>query len=97
MKGSEFKIQADIVINALGFDPEEVPKLFGEEKLQITKWGTIKSDFETMETNIPGIFAAGDIIRGASLVVWAIRDGRDAADSIQKYLEAKEKKTKKVA
>ena len=97
IKDSEFKIQADIVINALGFDPEEVPKLFGEEKLQITKWGTIKSDFETMETNIPGIFAAGDIIRGASLVVWAIRDGRDAADSIQKYLEAKEKKTKKVA
>ena len=92
IKDSEFKIQADIVINALGFDPEEVPKLFGEEKLQITKWGTIKSDFETMETNIPGIFAAGDIIRGASLVVWAIRDGRDAAVTIKKYLENKRDK-----
>ena len=97
IKDSEFKIQADIVINALGFDPEEVPKLFGEEKLQITKWGTIKSDFETMETNIPGIFAAGDIIRGASLVVWAIKDGRDAAISISKYLKNQEDKKKKVA
>ena len=45
-----------------------------------------------METNIPGVFAAGDIVRGASLVVWAIRDGRDAAVSIQKYLEKKQTK-----
>jgi glutamate synthase (NADPH/NADH) small chain len=43
-----------------------------------------------METNIPGFFAAGDIVRGASLVVWAIKDGRDAALSIQKYLKHKE-------
>ena len=42
-----------------------------------------------METNINGVFAAGDIVRGASLVVWAIRDGRDAAESIHKYLELK--------
>ena len=55
----------------------------------MTRWGTLKTDFKTMETNIPGIFAAGDIIRGASLVVWAIRDGRDAADSIKKYLQKK--------
>ncbi len=93
----EFKIEADIVIKALGFDPEELPKLFGEAKLQVTKWGTIKTDFDTMETNIAGIFAAGDIIRGASLVVWAIKDGRDAAESIQKYLELKEKQNRKVA
>ena len=90
-ENSEFKIEADLVIKALGFDPEELPKLFGEEKLQVTKWGTIKTDFDTMETNIAGIFAAGDIIRGASLVVWAIKDGRDAAESIQKYLEQKQK------
>tara|TARA_B100001123_G_scaffold284451_1_gene316982 strand:+ start:2005 stop:3444 length:1440 start_codon:yes stop_codon:yes gene_type:complete len=96
-KNSEFKIEADIIIKALGFEPEELPKLFGEEKLQITKWGTIKSDFETMETNIPGVFAAGDIIRGASLVVWAIKDGRDAANSIHKYIEIKQNKTKNVA
>ena len=96
-ENSEFKIEADIIIKALGFDPEELPKLFGEEKLQVTKWGTIKTDFDTMETNIAGIFAAGDIIRGASLVVWAIKDGRDAAESIQKYLELKEKQNQKVA
>ena len=96
-ENSEFKIETDIVIKALGFDPEELPKLFGEEKLQVTKWGTIKTDFDTMETNIAGIFAAGDIIRGASLVVWAIKDGRDAAESIQKYLELKEKQNQKVA
>ena len=87
-KNSEFEIKADLIIKALGFDPEEIPKLFDEEKLQVTKWGTIKTDFDTMETNIPGVFAAGDIIRGASLVVWAIKDGRDVAKSIDKYLNS---------
>jgi len=94
-KNSEFEIKADIIIKALGFDPEELPKLFDEEKLQITKWGTIKADFDTMETNISGVFAAGDIIRGASLVVWAIKDGRDVAISIEDYLKLI--KSKKVA
>ncbi len=94
-KNSEFEIKADLIIKALGFDPEELPKLFNEEKLQVTKWGTIKIDFDTMETNIPGIFAAGDIIRGASLVVWAIKDGRDVAISIDKYLNSIQ--SKKVA
>ena len=87
-KNSEFEIKADIIIKALGFDPEELPKLFNEEKLQVTKWGTIKTDFDTMKTNIPGVFAAGDIIRGASLVVWAIKDGRDVAISIDNYLKS---------
>ena len=88
-QNSEFEIKADLVIKALGFDPENLPKLFNEERLQITKWGTIKADFDTMETNIPGVFAAGDIVRGASLVVWAIKDGRDAANSIDKFLKSK--------
>jgi len=87
-KNSEFEIKADIIIKALGFDPEELPKLFDEEKLQVTKWGTIKTDFDTMETNISGVFAAGDIIRGASLVVWAIKDGRDVSISIDNYLKS---------
>jgi glutamate synthase (NADPH/NADH) small chain len=94
-KNSEFEIKADIVIKALGFDPEELPLLFDENRLQTTKWGTIKTNFDTMETNIPGVFAAGDIVRGASLVVWAIKDGRDAALSIDNYLQLK--KNKKVA
>jgi len=96
-KDSEFQIQADLVIKALGFDPEDLPKLFDEEKLQVTKWGTIKADFDTMETKIPGVFAAGDIIRGASLVVWAIKDGRDAAENIDKYLVNKNQLKQKVA
>ena len=87
-KNSEFEIKADIVIKALGFDPEELPLLFDENRLQTTKWGTIKTNFDTMETNIPGVFAAGDIVRGASLVVWAIKDGRDAAVSIENYLKS---------
>ena len=70
--GSEFKLQADMIIKALGFDPEEIPKLFDEEELKVTKWGTIKINFDTLETNIPGVFAAGDIVRGASLVVLSL-------------------------
>ncbi|MDA7795681.1 NAD(P)-dependent oxidoreductase [Candidatus Pelagibacter sp.] len=94
---SYFNIKADIVIKALGFDPENLPKLFGSEDLQVTKWGTLKTNFDTMETNLPGVFAAGDIIRGASLVVWAIKDGRDVAVSIKNFLESKELNKEKVA
>ena len=90
-ENSDFEIKADLVIKALGFDPEDLPKLFNEEKLQVSRWGTIKADFDTMETSIEGVFAAGDIVRGASLVVWGIKDGRDAATSIDDYLQSKQK------
>ena len=90
-ENSDFVIKADLVIKALGFDPEDLPKLFNEEKLQVSRWGTIKADFDTMETSIEGVFAAGDIVRGASLVVWGIKDGRDAATSIDNYLQSKQK------
>ena len=96
-QGSEFEIKADMVIKALGFDPEELPYLFDAKELQVTKWGTIKTDFDTMETNLDGVFAAGDIVRGASLVVWAIKDGRDAATAMKNYLENIEVKKTKVA
>ena len=86
-----------MAIKALGFNPENIPKLFNSENLKVTQWGTLKADLDTMETNLPGVFAAGDIVRGASLVVWAIKDGRDAANSIKKYLESKEAKREKVA
>ena len=86
-EGSAFEIKADMVIKALGFDPENLPLLFDAQELQVTKWGTIKTDFDTMETNLKGVFAAGDIVRGASLVVWAIKDGRYAASSMKTYLE----------
>ena len=84
--GSAVSIQADLVIKALGFDPEDVPTLFKAPELGVSKWGTIKVDHRSMMTNIDGVFAAGDIVRGASLVVWAIRDGRDAAASIARYV-----------
>ena len=90
-ENSDFEIKADLVIKALGFDPEDLPKLFNEEKLLVSRWGTIKADFDTMETSIEGVFAAGDIVRGASLVVWGIKDGRDAATSIDNYLQSKQK------
>ena len=96
-EGSEYEIETDIVIKSLGFDPEDLPKLFDEKDLQVSKWGTIKIDFDTMETNLKGVFAAGDIVRGASLVVWAIKDGRDVAESIDKLLKSKRKQDLKVA
>ena len=94
---SEFEMKVDMVIKALGFDPEDLPRLFESPDLFISKWGTIKINLKTMETNIPGVFGAGDIVRGASLVVWAIRDGRDATVSIRKYLEHKRSKNEKAA
>ena len=95
--GSEFKIPADLVIKSLGFDPENLPKLFGSEDLIVSRWGTIKIDLRSMQTNLDGVIAAGDIVRGASLVVWAIRDGRDAAVQIEKYLQSKVTKKIKAA
>ena len=97
IENSQFNLKADMVIKALGFDPENLPKLFGSENLQVSRWGTIKTNFDTMETNLAGVFAAGDIVRGASLVVWAIKDGRDAASSIKNFLEMKEINKEKVA
>ena len=97
IKNSDFQIKADMVIKALGFDPEDLPQLFNEPSLTVSNWGTVKVDLKSMQTNIPGVFAAGDIVRGASLVVWAIRDGRDVSKSIKKYLEDKKINKNKAA
>ena len=96
IKDSSFNIKADLVIKSLGFDPEDLPNLFNEQRLKVTRWGTIKIDFETMETSVPGVFAAGDIVRGASLVVWAIKDGRDVSEQISKFINSKRKKKSSV-
>ena len=87
--GSDFTIEADLVIKALGFDPEPLPALWDADGLEVSRWGTLKVDHRTLMTSIPGVFAAGDIVRGASLVVWAIRDGRDVAVEIDKYLASR--------
>jgi glutamate synthase (NADPH/NADH) small chain len=95
--GSEYRVDADLVIKALGFDPEDLPKLFGASDLSVTRWGTLRVDHKTMQTSLDGVFAAGDIVRGASLVVWAIRDGRDVAERMHAYLKAKAVVGEKVA
>ncbi|MDP6345707.1 MAG: NAD(P)-dependent oxidoreductase [Alphaproteobacteria bacterium] len=86
---SSFNLPCDLAIKALGFDPEDLPTLFGEPDLALTRWGTIRADLRSLATNLDGVFAAGDIVRGASLVVWAIRDGRDAAAAIDRYIQGK--------
>jgi glutamate synthase (NADPH/NADH) small chain len=87
VQGSDYEVDADMVIKALGFDAEDLPTLFDCPELETTRWGTVKIDFRSMMTNLDGVFAAGDIARGASLVVWAIRDGRDAAERIDRYVQ----------
>jgi len=94
-KNSEYNIKADILIKSLGFDPENLPELFSAPELLVSRWGTIKIDLDTMQTNMDGVFAAGDIVRGASLVVWAIKDGRDAAQNINNYLKQKSEEKSK--
>ena len=90
IEGADYLEEADLVIKALGFEPEDLPKLWGVEDLTVTRWGTIRADFGTHATSLPGVFAVGDIVRGASLVVWAIRDGREAAESVLDYLSGAE-------
>ena len=85
--GSSYSVDADLLIKALGFDPEDLPTLFGVPGLETTRWGTLLIDWRTMMTSLDGVFAIGDIVRGASLVVWAIKDGRDAAASIHRYIQ----------
>ncbi|MGH7212766.1 MAG: FAD-dependent oxidoreductase, partial [Acetobacteraceae bacterium] len=85
--GSHFKASAELVIKALGFDPEDLPARWGEPALEVSGWGTLKISHRSFMTRMPGVFAAGDIVRGASLVVWAIRDGRDAAAQMHAWLE----------
>jgi glutamate synthase (NADPH) small chain len=87
--GSGQRMDADLVIKALGFDAEELPRLFDAPELAVTRWGTVRVDHRTMMTSLDGVFAAGDIVRGASLVVWAVRDGRDVSDKMHVWLKAK--------
>lgn len=85
----DYAVDADLVIKALGFDAEDLPTLFATPELGVSRWGTVLVDGKTLMTSLDGVFAAGDIVRGASLVVWAIRDGRDVAATMHKWLKAK--------
>ena len=84
-----FAVPADLVIKALGFDAEDLPAMFGAPELGVTRWGTLRVDARSMMTSLDGVFAAGDIVRGASLVVWAIRDGRDVSARIHGWLKVR--------
>ena len=86
--GSEYLEEADLVIEALGFEPEDLPTLWDQPDLPVSRWGTIKVEYETGKTNLENVYAVGDIVRGASLVVWAIKDGREAANAILSEIEA---------
>jgi glutamate synthase (NADPH) small chain len=86
IEGADYLEEADLVIKALGFEPEDLPALWGVEGLEVTRWGTIRAEYGSGQTSLEGVYAAGDIVRGASLVVWAIRDGRDAAQAMLDYL-----------
>jgi len=88
IEGSDYVEDADLVIKALGFEPEDLPALWDQPELTVTRWGTIRAEFTTGQTDLPGVYAVGDIVRGASLVVWAIRDGRDCADAILNSFDA---------
>jgi glutamate synthase (NADPH/NADH) small chain len=87
IEDAAFTLPCDLAVKALGFDPEDVPALFAAPELAVTRWGTIRIDYDSKMTNLPGVFAAGDIVRGASLVVWAIRDGLDAARQMHAYVQ----------
>ena len=88
IEGADYVEEADLVIKALGFEPEELPTLWDQPELPVTRWGTIKAEFTTGATEMDGVYAVGDIVRGASLVVWAIKDGRDCAQAILEKMDA---------
>jgi len=83
--GSEFEIPADLVLLAMGFTGPEKSALLTDLGVAMTERGNVARDAQWM-TNVPGVFAAGDMQRGQSLIVWAIADGRSAARAIDKHL-----------
>jgi len=85
--GSAYEVPGDLIIAALGFDAEDL----SDWNVELTRWGTVKADPISFVTNDPAVFAAGDIVRGASLVVWAIREGRDAADAMHTFIQSQAK------
>jgi glutamate synthase (NADPH/NADH) small chain len=83
--GTEFEIEADLILLAMGFTGPVKSKLLVDLAVDLDSRGSIATD-HSHRTSVPGVFAAGDAKRGASLIVWAIREGRDAADGIDSWL-----------
>jgi glutamate synthase (NADPH/NADH) small chain len=95
LPGSEFEIETDLVLLAMGFLHAEHEGMIAELGLELDARGNVKTD-ESKMTSTPGIFAAGDISRGQSLVVWAMAEGRDAARGVDRHLMAAEKRPPQV-
>jgi glutamate synthase (NADPH/NADH) small chain len=85
LSGTAFELEADLVLLAMGFLGPLKSRLLEDLSVELDGRGNIATD-EAHRTDVPGVFAAGDAHRGASLIVWAIREGRDAADSIDRFL-----------
>lgn len=86
--GSDFTLEADLVLLAMGFTGPVKNNLIDELDIELDERSNIKTDSNRM-TNIPGIFAAGDMRKGQSLVVWAINEGRQAAQNVDNYITVK--------
>jgi glutamate synthase (NADPH/NADH) small chain len=83
--GSEFMLKADVVLLAMGFVGPEKPGMLVQLGVKLTERGNVWRDTNWM-TNVPGVFAAGDMQRGQSLIVWAVAEGRSAARGVDRYL-----------
>lgn len=88
IEGADYVEPADLVVKALGFEPENLAEQWNTDELELTRWGTVKTEFVSGRSTMNGVYAVGDIVRGASLVVWAIKDGRDCADAVLEDLNA---------
>ena len=86
--GSDFSVPADVIIVAYGFESVPFPPGSDLSRVRTDKWGALVTD-KNQITNVPGVFAGGDSVRGPSLVVHAVRDARFAAKGILRYLRAK--------
>jgi glutamate synthase (NADPH/NADH) small chain len=85
LPGSDFELEADMVLLAMGFTGPVKSRLLADLGIELDSRGNIATD-GAHRTSVPGVFSAGDARRGASLIVWAIREGRDAAESINEWL-----------
>ena len=85
MPGTEFELDADLVLLAMGFTGPAKSKLLVDLGVALDARGNVATD-HAHRTSVPGVFSAGDARRGASLIVWAIREGRDAAEAINVWL-----------
>jgi glutamate synthase (NADPH/NADH) small chain len=94
--GSEFELKADLVLLAMGFTGARPDKALEQAKVEMSFTGAVKAATSDYQTSTPGVFACGDMRRGQSLVVWAIREGRDCAEAVDRFLSPQDTPSKLV-